>query len=221
MALILNMVIILIVLAVVCAIRRSVNVSRARALAAEEVSDFLMSRPFRPECDRSLLSATDTMDCILYLFQCWKDTHPRCNVIDYGMCDMYRAILLSRTINMYQDNKKLTSAEEHKLKELGILMAPSNISNKCAENVIRYDVSKLVERASGCVKYIDVDSEEDMVIRYSVERAFSVFKSNMRAIEKQEAAVHGQVFNLITDAAPPVLVKAQDETQYRKIYPVL
>ncbi|WP_395878024.1 hypothetical protein [Ehrlichia muris] len=220
-ALILNMVIILIVLAVVCAIRHSINASQARELAVEETSSYFFKRTSRSQRDRNLSSATAAMNCIFTLFRRWKDAHPQCNIIDYGLRDIYCAIMLSRAINMYQDNKKLTSADEDKLKKLGILVTPSNINNKCAENVIRYDVSQLVERASCCVKYLDIESQEDMVTRYSVEIAFSVFKDAMRVIEEQEAAVREEVLNLITDAAPPVLVKAQDETQFRKIYPVL
>ncbi|KJV65593.1 MULTISPECIES: hypothetical protein [Ehrlichia] len=186
--------------------------------AKEEVlGDFRIAlEESSPQCDKNLLQVTYAMNCMLDRFQGWKDAHPKCHIIDYGIYNMCCAILLSRAINMYQDNKKLTSAEEHQLEKLGILR---ETSNKCTENVIRYDISQLVKHASDCFRYVNTTSKEGINTLYYIEQTFKLFKSGMQAIEKQEAAGHEQVS--IMKTRTPLLVKTGDDTQFPQVYPVI
>ncbi|KJV65592.1 MULTISPECIES: hypothetical protein [Ehrlichia] len=144
-----------------------------------------------PLHDKNLLKITYAMDYMLDQFQCWQSLHPANDrVIMCGIHFISCAIMLSRTIDMYQDGVKLTVDQERKLIEWRILKKPD--FDKYDQDVIRYDILKLVKDGIDCVKHRVGDfcnihsNKQDMSIWYHIKAAFEIFQSGMEAIKEKE-----------------------------------
>ncbi|WP_395878026.1 hypothetical protein [Ehrlichia muris] len=191
MALITTIIVAILIAGIVLVCTDSIETQRQKScLAAKKrVGEILSAR--LKECDpldnKNLLEITYAMDYILEQFQYWESLHPgNDRVIMFGIDFISCAIMLSRTIDMYQDGLKLTVDQERQLREWRILR---KAADECDKDVIRSDILNLVKDAIDCVEHRMGDfcayKKEEMNILYHIKAAFEILKSGMEAIKEK------------------------------------
>ncbi|WP_156928255.1 hypothetical protein [Ehrlichia japonica] len=132
-----------------------------------------------PSCGEDLFKITYAMDSLLSQFQSWKSIEPGSPNAKKGVDYISMAILLLRSIKIYQGNNELTELERNKLKELGV--------DECSEDEIKNMISGLVKSSlAHGIGFMDL---EFGIRKFCVMCAtIELFKSGMQAINRQTEA---------------------------------
>ncbi|AHC39741.1 hypothetical protein [Ehrlichia muris] len=209
MAMIAMIIVAILIAGIVLVCTDSIEVRRQKSCRAakKRVGEILSARlkECDPLYDKNLLKITHAMNYILEQFQYWKSLHPgNDRVIMFGIDFISCAIMLSRTIDMYQDGLKLTADQESQLIEWRILRKPAY---ECDKNIIISDIFKLVKDAIDCVECRMEDfcsyKKEDSNILYRIKAAFEIFKSGMEVIkEKNKEELEDMLIRLEPHSPP-------------------